>query len=156
GFAGRRELSHRANGFYSDGQRKLLAQETIDKAPTADLPPVLEAAKRDQEFPPCWQVGLPRQNISKNKTVAAQEHPAGCFDSSVAVRVLVCVEEGPPSRAVPRPGGAAAALSGSAFGINQRAQVVKAICSDEASGYQFPKRGFDLRLKFVSAPHNIR
>src|SRR6185437_3628680 len=87
--------------------------------------------------------------------VTLKKHPAGRFVGAVALDTRISVQDCPASRTVARASSAAASLSGTPFGINERAKIVEAVGSDESRGYQFPQSGFDFSLELTGRAHNI-
>jgi hypothetical protein len=65
------------------------------------------------------------------------------------------VKNGPPSEAVAGPSGAAASQSSSAFGVNQRTQIVKTIGRNHASGYKLPQSSFDFSFELSRCADDI-
>ena len=68
---------------------------------------------------------------------------------------LIGIKQCPSSGTVPWTCGAPAALSGTPFGIDKRAQVVEPIGGNHSSGNQFPESRFDLGLQFVRASDDV-
>ena len=65
------------------------------------------------------------------------------------------MQQRPASRAVSRTRSLAAPLSGAAFGIDQRAQIVESIGGDEPGGDQFPQRCLDFALQHFDAANDV-
>ena len=72
-----------------------------------------------------------------------------------AIGGLIDVEQRPAAGAVPRARAAAAALSGAALGIDQRAQIVEAVGGEQSGGDQFPEAGFDFGFELAGAAHDV-
>src|SRR5437870_4570612 len=56
---------------------------------------------------------------------------------------------------MPRTGGAAASLSGTAFRIDERTQVIEAVGGDYAAGYQLPQSSFNFGFQFSGCANDI-
>src|SRR5260370_18711744 len=91
---------------------------------------------------PSGEDGSAGEHCAKGDAVAAEKHPADGLKSDIAITRFAGVEQGPAAGAVARARGTAAAVAGAALGIDERAQVVEAVCGEQASGDQLPKSGF--------------
>ena len=78
--------AHRSHRFHRDRQRELLAQESIDEPPAANLAAIFEPAEGHQQFAPRRQVRFARQHIANHNSVAPQQHPARGLDRARALR----------------------------------------------------------------------
>src|ERR1700719_688195 len=85
-----------------------------------------------------------------------QQHPACRFECSRMVLRITGVKQRPSAGTVPRTRRSAAALAGAALGIDQRTQIVEAVCCEQPSGDELPKAGFYLSLQLARASDNIR
>ena len=93
--------------------------------------------------------------VAKDDAIALEQHPAGRFDRAIAIRGLIRVKQSPSARAVTGTRRPPAALPGASFGIDQRAQIVKAIRSDQPTRDQLPQCGLHLGLQAIGAAHDI-
>ncbi len=73
------------------GQRKLLAQESADKAAAADFALIFEAAQGDEQFAPARGHRLARGHFAKDYAVAFQQRPADGFHHARSGRVTSLV-----------------------------------------------------------------
>src|ERR1700751_4460282 len=85
-----------------------------------------------------------------------QQHPACRFERSRMVLRIAGVNQRPSAVAVPRTRSSSAALAGAALGIDQRTQIVEAVCGEQSSGDKLPKTGLYLSLQLVRASDDIR
>src|SRR5262249_2577066 len=51
---------------------------------------------------------------------------------------------------------APATLAGAPLGINERAQIVETVYSEQACSNKFPERGFHFRLQLRGATHDVK
>src|SRR6185312_15336462 len=53
------------------------------------------------------------------------------------------------------PASLSGALSGTPFGIDERAEVVKPVCGHQTSSHKLPQAGFNFRFELCSAPNDV-
>ena len=141
------------------GNANCSPRKSLTNLTAADFSAALQAPQHAQEFAPGRQNALAGQHLAKNHAIAAQEHVANGFEGAVPVGSLsggrLGVEQRPSPAAVTRAGGASRTVSGAAFGIDQRAQIIETIRGNQTGGDQFPEAGFDFGLEPPRAAHNV-
>jgi len=108
----------------------------------ADFTAIFQTAQGYQQFAPFGKYGLAREKLAEDDSVTAQQHPADGFECFRAIVDLAGVEQRPTSRTVSWTRTASASLAGAALRINERAQIVEAVGSEQARSDKFPERCF--------------
>ena len=147
--------AERAQRFDCHRQRKLLADEICHEAAAADFSTIFQASESDQHLAPARKDRFAGQQFSEDDAIPIQEHPADGFHLRSLIRMFFRMNERPAANTVAGPRMATAALTSTAFGIDQRAKIIETICGEEADRDQFPKRGFDLGLEPARAADNV-
>src|SRR6266581_1811453 len=146
GLARGREVAQGAERFHRDRQSELFSEKAADKSSAADFSAVLEAPQSDQQLAPCGQQGLPREHVAEDHAVTAQQHPARGFQRPLAIYHFAGIQQRPTPCAVPWTRASPPPLSGTALGIDESAEIVKAVRGQQACRDKLPERGFHFGL----------
>ena len=129
------------------GRANCSPRNPLTKRPPRISPRSSRRRKAISKLAPLRQVGFAREQLAEDDAVALRAASSRWPRRAlVAVEPIGWIEQRPASGAVPRTRVRAAALSGAALGIDERAQIVEAVGGDQAGGHQFPQARSRLRL----------
>src|SRR5579864_5317648 len=93
------------------------------RKPSTKRPPRISSrfqpAKRQLHLAPLREIALAGQQVAEDHAVTFEQHPAGCFDGALALNSGIGVQDCPASSAMAGTRSAAAALPGTALGVDE-------------------------------------